>query len=261
MEKVKITLVFLGYKTKLINKKLLKKWKSALFQIVDFQQVNFLPNCQSFIGETLVPEYCDKQLRQIIHTDIKTEITVGIINERIEENCYMRILDKNSGVISVKDVDKIIASVNKGVEDFIFLCLYELITIYRYFDGMLSEEVDMSLHQESRGCLFDLCGDKEDIVYSFDELSICDQCRELLKQRQLPDGFLNHLDKELKRFNTSKYQSIINSVKRSPFKYLIYSVLFAILLNLVSNVLYDLIKSNYNRTTTGDEKAVHEILN
>jgi len=80
-----------------------------------------------------------------------------------------------------------------------------LVVIYQSNNALIPTGYATWAHDDIRTCLFDMNMDKNDIVFSLHKPQLCTQCTARSQRYQLPNGFLETLKNELKKF---KNQSI-----------------------------------------------------
>lgn len=97
-------------------------------------------------------------------------------------------------------------------------------------------------HDETKGCLFDMLGNKWDVVYGATSPIICTECENRLKSHTLPSDFIQVLNKELKKIRKAKYYVITDFIIRHPYLPLLVATASGIIISLISNALYDCLK-------------------
>lgn len=91
-----------------------------------------------------------------------------------------------------------------------------------------------------KGCLFDMCGIKTEVIYSAVSPSLCIECENKLNGR-VQTSIINKVKKELKQIRKDFYHRLLSFLKNHPYYSLIISGLAAIVLNLISNTIFELI--------------------
>ena len=158
---------------------------------------------------------------------------VGFVDTVIEGNYFgKRILDNNVYIISFYEVDKILKAEQINLTNFAITVIYRYITRYIITGKML-------VHDETKGCIFDMCGDKNDVIYFSQKPILCDECLSKLKQYKVSDEYIKVLKKELSKIRKSKYYVISDFIKYHPYISLSIGVLGSLLINIISNLIYD----------------------
>lgn len=55
------------------------------------------------------------------------------------------------------------------------------------------------VHLDTRGCFFDVNGERSDIVYNTEQPIICDECKGKFKHRQVRQDIIEQFEKKLKK--------------------------------------------------------------
>ena len=237
MKKLKIEIIKLGEsKYNPIIKKMQKiSRKSKLFEITEIKKVN-LPDSDDFSWG-----YSDKQLLSLIQkSNTKADIRLGIIDYPIEDNFFGRHLSDTVGVMTFYQTDKIFKEANLDLLNFVLSTIYQAIILFSCNSSILQGE--SPYHNEARGCLFDMCGIKEDIVIKASKPSLCHDCEAMMRKKLLNENFISQLKREFKFIKKPLFYRIFDWVKAHPVLSLVITVLSTIIINLVSNAFFELIK-------------------
>lgn len=232
MRQLKISLVSLGSLKCPVDTAYLAGWSSQLITINHAAVIDHLPNAE---GSDWV--YTDQQLSTLIQADVDADITLGLINARLENNYYMRPLGNKVAVLSLFEMAEIIRLSGFTIEDFILRNIYVATVLY-------AANVDINnaiswIHDDVRGCLFDMNANKPDIVFSMHKPKLCDGCRSKIQSIQINSGFLPNLDKELSRIKKALYFRMSTWVKAHPLCALAITASSAVILNLIASVIFE----------------------
>jgi hypothetical protein len=188
--------------------------------------------------------YSDQELSRIFAPSSRSEITLAIIGAQLELNFYARVLPSSVVVLSLFEIGDILNREHHTIETFILRCIYALILTFIESGRSLSLPRALQLHHdETRGCLYDFNQNKVEIVRSLDKPKLCADCLARLGHAQIDAEFKPTLFRELKRIRKGRYYRILDWAKKNPIKALLLTTLWAILLNLAANLIYDLAKS------------------
>ena len=237
MEPIRIALVTAGDLRHPINFEILEKWKSQIFRITRASVIQHLPDSQ---GPNW--QYTDAQLEKLIVPHGGADITAAIINAPLEDNYYMRRLQKNVGVLSLFQTAEILKAANLTIEHFILRNIYEVCTVWLEQNHSIPNSIYAIAHDSVSGCLFDMNAYKTDIVYSMNPPKLCPQCRARVQSRQVPADFLKHIDHELRKIRKARFYRIADWIKSHPITSLIIAIAGSLLSNIAANLLYDLVK-------------------
>jgi hypothetical protein len=236
MDKINIEIIELGNLKGFIDLKKIMRWKSRIFEIRGIRSIGHLPKPR---GENIYLdcEYSDSEIAEIIGVSSGC-VRIGIINTSFSDNFYVHGIDENTAVISIKIPEEILRNKSIPLENFIIKTIYELLTLFLEFGNAFAVDAYSVPHQDTRGCLFDLNGDLYDIIYNTEKPRICEECISRIKEKNMPDGFLELLTAELKRIRKNSLLRIELFIKAYPFLSLLITVLLTIALNLLSSWLY-----------------------
>jgi len=275
MERVKIDIVQLGESKHDDVYRYIKKIKrisrSRIFQINNIKKIN-LPR-SDFWG------YADETLKSIVKPSDSTDVTICFIDYPLVDNYFVRRFAGNLVVATFYETDEIFARGNIDLKNYVLITLLESATLFlisgenceyhysrhddeydRQFSGFnnntkrnsrhINESsmkeatispnfVDIH-HDETRGCLFDMCGLKEEIIVQARNPKICYECEAKLRRILLPESFLFELKKELRQIKRHFYYRIGDCVKKHPILSLTIAAIATIILNLASSIIFRL---------------------
>lgn len=237
MDRIKIEIVKLGESKHdaTIAKLAAYQTKSKLFEITEIKKVN-LPDSDDFSWG-----YSDQTLLSLISKAKTTaDIQLGIIDYPIEGNFFGRELTDSIGVISFYQTDIIFSRANLDLINFLLLTIYQAVVLYSCNKSIKDGE-NRLYHDESRKCLFDMCGLKENIVLSASDPTICYACEAKMRQSTLNEKFITQLKKELKTIKKPMYYRIIDWIKKHPILSLTITAISSVIINVISSFIYDLI--------------------
>ena len=249
---VNIRIITTGQLASELNITKIITWESVLFKVVDYQQHNL----------NLVPDlpnwgYSDGNLNANLPTtevlDIgamineTVHINVFVLDAPLEYNYYSRILNNDCVVITYYQIREILYKEDIPLENFVLRLLYAYSFIYMAKQGehmAMSDEVRFA--HARKGCLFDMCGIKTEVIYSSVSPSFCRDCEVKLNGR-VQTSVVNKVRKELKHIRKDFYHRALSFLKNHPCYSLIISGLVAIVLNIVSNVIFEMTLIFFNR--------------
>lgn len=231
MKKLKIQIVKLGKQRYNALFEKLQKYKSDIFDIDIYESK--LPNADFGWGYTF------NTLFDILNKSFDKnnyDLCMGFIDYQIEGNLYGKCLDNEHKIFVISFYEGIEILKSENINPFNFM----IGAIYRFLcNSIIGETV---VHDETRGCLFDMLGNKWDIVYGATSPIICTECENKLKSHTIPSDFIQLLNKELKRIRKAKYYIVTDFINRHPYLSLFIATISGIIINIVSNGLYDLLQ-------------------
>lgn len=241
MEKLKIAIITLGNVEQKINLKKIKNWKSKLFEVNSIQKINHIPDSDVDDGY-LDHKYSSAGLNNSVSCPANSDLAVAIMSNRFDDNFYLHRLNDNCVGMSIHGIKEILNSENISVENFIIKQFYELYSLKKLVTNFASDEVYSIVHSATRGCLFDLNGDRFDIIYNTEKPIICDSCKSKFSDKQLEDKTFPTLIKELRRIKKPLISRVESFIRQYPLVSICLSGIFAVALNLIANVIYEYLK-------------------
>lgn len=238
--KYKVALIRLGHAQHMVDFQYIKKWKSRLFSIAGLHCVEHLPNSDIEDGYLDV-KYSVKQLQSLVSCPDDCDYAVAIMPYRLTDNFYMRRIGGKCAVISLYGITEILKEDNISVEHFIIKQLYEICAIRHLMNDISSDDVYQFVHMDTRGCLFDMNGERSDILYNTEQPILCDECKGKFKSKQVELEIISQLEKELKRIKKPILLRLERWVRQYPLLALFISALTAISLNIIANLIWNFI--------------------
>jgi hypothetical protein len=110
------------------------------------------------------------------------------------------------------------------------------------FNDLTDDKVYKFVHDDTRGCLFDLNGDKRDIIYNTEKPIICDECKGKISNYAIPKNFIGDIQKELVKINKPFLEKIEIFIKKYLWFSISLTLIIPVILNLLSNWIWDLFK-------------------
>ena len=239
MNKIKITLNKIGRIDHLVDIQKISKWQSKLFKIESVQCIDHLPNSDISDGY-LDQKFKRETLGKITVCPNGSDIAVAITAYRFTDNFYMHRIGSGKIGISLYGINEILHSENISTENFIIKHLYEICAL-SLIVGIDSDEVYDVVHRDTRGCLFDLNGDKLDILYNTEKPIICDSCKDIFRRKQINQKTIQTLEQELRKIQRPTIVKIERCIKKYPFVSMAVSAIIAISINAVFLLIWRLI--------------------
>lgn len=238
--KYKVALIRLGHTQHLVDFQFIKKWKSKLFSITTIQCIEHLPDGDIADGYLDV-KYSREKLQSLVSCPQDCDYAVAIMPYRFTDNFYMHRINANCVVISLYGIPDILKADNISIEHFIIKQLYEICAIKHLMSDISSDDVYNFVHLDTRGCLFDMNGERSDILYNTEQPIICEECKGKFKSRQVELEVISQFEKELKRIKKPAILLIERWIKRYPLFAMLLSALGAIFLNVIANLICELL--------------------
>lgn len=237
-----VKLIIIGHSDRVVNFDLVKKHKSKFFNFLDIERINNLPSPEKDDGYLDIV-YTKAEIQKVMN-DIQFDgLCVAIMNYQFDDNFYMHRVGTNKVCISIYGLENILNDKKISIENFIIKNIYEIFIFYKIVKNLTdNNEVYEFIHNDTRGCLFDLNGDKRDIIYNTEKPIICDECKGKISKKSIPKNFLEDIQKELSRIDKPFIKKIENFISKYPLFSVLVTFLFSTFINLFSNWLWEIIK-------------------
>lgn len=243
--KIKLKLAILGNVPFEFNIKSISDWESDLFQIdkiIDKYSINHDSDIEDW-------GYSDQNIENNLPDNFNGDIFFSITNVPLKNNYYSRRLSNNRICITFCEMAKLLKNENIPIENLILRLLYSYTLAYLSHNKSLPTSIEFRsfTHDETRGCLFDINGIKEEVIYSTNRPIICSSCIEKLKIHKVPENIIQKSQSEIKKIKKTLYYRVVDFIKEYPILSLILSTIFALILgvlgSLIASFLWEAIKN------------------
>lgn len=241
MRKFKIQLCLLGHQRHLDKIKKLQNYRSKLFHIIECIEIKQLPQSD------LDWAYSDSTICNLLSANnvdnTDADLCLCFIDLPIEDNYFTRDLsqfDSKTVLCSFYQAEEIFAAKNVDlfnyVHGIVLNKLVQIATLHRVDEKYF-------LHDDTRNCLFDMCGIKEDIAIKYSAPNLCTSCISKIESSAVDKNFLLFLNKEFKSFKKMLFYRILDFIKQRPVLAIVMTSIFTIVINVMSSFIYELIKA------------------
>lgn len=242
MIKVTIRIGIIGHLPFVFNRKKIENWRSEIFEVTGVSDYTI----NTPRADTIDWEYSDHVLNSELPQRDGEDIFIGITYVPIENNYYMRRLENNRLIVSFCGIYEDIVGNNIPIENLLLKIMYEASMIFITEKAVPStnnyQRPDF-LHDDTRGCIFDMTGnDKRDVIYSLDRPQLCEACKAKLREKKIPNNKIDKINAELKRIKKDLLYQIYQWVKRKPLLSILITFVVGVVMSLVANFIYDLVK-------------------
>jgi len=171
--------------------------------------------------------YSKNELLDMAETYPIQATTLCFADFPLENNYYRKKLNDNTAVITFFQTREVYKHAGFSIGKFIIRHIYKSAVRHLLNADEQNKIIKITPHYETRGCLYDFCGNKRDVVLSADKIhSLCPECESKLNQAKLPNGFVGLLKRELslvaiKELEGSIYRNIKEYKNMNP-KYQIF---------------------------------------
>ncbi|MBE4080495.1 hypothetical protein [Vibrio parahaemolyticus] len=247
MEKVKIKLLFLGHPRHEINKNMLLGLKSKFFKVVGIESKERLPEARKNDGYLDV-EYSVAEVSSMVGSPKNGDITFAIMNYRYDDGFYLHRLSPSAVCLSISGIDQLLISNGISLENFIIKNIYEVVALRFTLDTVCSDEAYDIVHVDTRGCLFDMNGDKFDVIYNTESPCICNECKSFINGKNIPEGFVADLEKELKNIRKPLLSRVEIFIRKYPLFSIGLTLFSSFLISVLASLFVEYLKLNIKFT-------------
>jgi hypothetical protein len=241
MKKIQIKIILIGHLRHSLNLRKIKQFQSRFFEINEIEKISNLPAPKKDDGFLNI-EYSREEIKSLLDSVNSAKLVIGIINYRFNDNFYMHRTGNNKLCISIADIDSLLLENNISLENFIMKNIFEVIVLKNTLGTITSDDIYNLAHQDTRGCLFDLNGDKYDVIFNTEKPIICDSCKAFINSKSLPQNFIKNIERELKKIKKPIICTIELFIKKYPLFSVLLALLTSIIINIMSNIIWELLK-------------------
>ena len=246
-QKIVVNIVLLGTFTydieKYIRKMRNNRSFSELFLVDGIREVTDIPSPQK------TSHYTPDDLHELLpEPSYPEDILLGIIDEKIDDDinktnfCYP--ISENVALICVYDMMKFLKGHNLSVYGYLLAMIYKFVVL-KQIKCDFRKIIYFNNHTK-KNCLFAKCDNKDDIIPILNRADICDPCRVELDKNQKPTGFYSTIGKKFKRIKKATFYSIKDWIESHPIISLVILGLATIFLNLLSNFIFEILRTFLN---------------
>lgn len=243
MEKVKINIATIGHMPADFNKEKIEAWKSSLFEVVGrIEGYDLTVDADDYDWS-----FTDSAINETLPKSQSGDFTVAIVNVPLELNWYSRRLPDNKVVFTFHQIRDILLYSDIPLENIVYRLLYAYTLLYLRSNNRIpsNEESTKFTHDETRGCLFDMNGDKTDIVYSCHQPILCDDCVNRLRNEKVSKEKIKITQNEIKKIRKPLFYTLTAFIKKHPIYALLLSSIFAIALGVIGSLIANIIWEKY----------------
>jgi hypothetical protein len=235
MKKLTLKIITIGHIPADINIDKIKSYKSDLFEIdKDIDSLALRTNTDT--GDW---GYTDKNISTQLPKIGSEDILVVLVGIPLEDNYYTRRLKNNVVVLSFHETSNYLRFKNIPLENIVLRLLYAYSFVYHRFNGEIPKTEDYSnfTHDETRGCIYDMNGLKDDIVFSCHRPIICSECTERMLKDQISLTTINTAKNELTNIKKQLFYLITEWIKVHPIITVFISSFWALLLSSLGSII------------------------
>lgn len=240
---VKIKLITVGIMPRGFDLDRITSWKSDIFSL-DGNIENYEFRLSSDLAGW---GFSDKNISNLVQTSDEANFTMILVNVPLEENYYSRRISNKCVVCTFYEIRQYLENDNIRITNAVLRALYAYSLLYTEYHQRIpihSENYNFT-HHETRGCLFDMTGNKEEIIESCASPIICSECQERLKLQRVANNTIQTASTEIAKIRKDLYYRVIGFVKAHPLCSLLLSTLFATSLGILSSLIATAINSRY----------------
>lgn len=231
-----------------LDVKRFKKLNSKLFKLIIYKDIVLAPD------KSDLPDWAfsDYSLRHILPTNeclnersgLVCDFTLFVCNLPLQDNHYSRIIDEHRVVVTTYQLDKYLIEDDIPIENLITSLIYTYYFVYKVnsLGFHISDEDELS-HDIDRGCIFDMCGIKENRKRSCIKPYICHSCIEYLTGNGIENNDVIIANKELSKVDRTTFYKIKYFIKKHPNISMVLSFIFAVIAGIMATAIWEGVKS------------------
>jgi len=235
MSKIKYRIILLGHPPHLLNVGKLLKWKSKLFEVLTpIDNFTITEN-----SDGVAWDFSDEVISRQLPNRDSEEILLAITNVPMQENFFARRHPDNKICMTFRTIGDILYAENIPLENAVLRVLYSAALVYRRYGRRIPtmDEITGFAHDETRGCIFDMCGNINDVIFSTNSPHICPSCVEQLKNAHIETNLIESIQSELHKIRKKLYYRILDFIKVHPILALILSLVTGIIIGAVGSII------------------------
>ena len=237
MSKIKIKVAFLGHPLFSIDTKRVRKWKSEYWELVP--SFNTHPISSDSDGNDW--SYSKDNIKEIAPPCDDADVLILITSVCIEDRYIAKVFDKNKVCLTFFKLTKDLDYNNIPHENLLLKQIYSVVIRYMFTDKNLQPNLDSEYflsHDETRQCLFDMCGNRGDVVHSLHKPHICSACSEKLTNRgsRIGKNVIDSINEELKNIKKRRFYIMADWIKLHPILTICLSSLLALFLGMLGSL-------------------------
>jgi len=235
MNKIKIRIIILGHLPADIELTNINEWRSDIFELQGLIE-NYALRSDS---DTEDWGYTDQNISGGIPNRGDEEILFVLMNVPLEDNYYTRRINNNTVVFTFHEISGFLRQQNIPLENVIYRLLYAYSFVYKEHNNKIPQNSEYTnfTHDETRRCIYDMNGLKEDIVFSCVEPIICLECSERLAKNKISQTQISRAKNELRNIKKQLFYRISDWVKRHPVLTVVVSSIWALILSILGSVI------------------------
>jgi hypothetical protein len=191
--------------------------------------------------------YSFKRLFSLFPQQTEYVIQIGITAVPIENNYYGYYEEGTNKIIcTLFEMDEVCERAYTTREKYVSQAILTAILWNQYHNSQPDSDYMDLFHDDTRGCLFDFCGNKLDLVTGLRAKRIDSICRGKLIEGNVSEYLVEDVEEALNRMKTpSFWQSLHEGMKIPLFSFLLGGLIFGLLINVTSS----LILGDFNSST------------
>ena len=167
------------------------------------------------------------------------DLVIYVVGFPLEQNYFSRILSGNRVVVSLVDVQEYLQKDDLPLHNFIISVAYAYSLLYyaKDADELSSADEGRFAHNLDRKCLFDMRAGYGDFAGLCIKPSLCNRCKARLMDSQVSKDIVTCAEKEMRKLNIPMYERLVKYVKQHLILSIVWAVLSALSLNLLSDIV------------------------
>ena len=207
-----------------------------------FDIVQFCPRVETFAfrGGADIEGwgYSDQIINQSVR-NFDADLTLILTNVPLELNWYARRLGNARAVMTYFEMAEILQAEKIPLGNLIHRVVYAYYLMFVQNGNALPDYHERSdlVHTDTRGCIFDMTGLKNEIVHSCVSPILCDDCATNMRRSGVSIESIADVRAALRRVNRGVYKSLHHQLARRPVVTFLIGSLFGALISAFTTFL------------------------
>jgi hypothetical protein len=167
----------------------------------------------------------------------KNTVRVGITTAPIENNFFTKTNGVDAILVSIFQIDEFCEKSGRTKEEYLTHTILCQVLWIQYKARKTSADYGDLFHEATRGCIFDFCYNKADIVVGLRTCQIDPMCKGKLVEANVPESLVSDAELILERLRTPTFLKALQMGLQNPaFSFLLGGLVFGLVVNVLSSL-------------------------
>lgn len=163
---------------------------------------------------------------------------IGITAAPIEDNFFTKYQEPNSILVTLFQTEEFCEESGRTKEEYLAHTILSQLLWAHYKARRPSAKYKDLFHKATRGCLFDSCYNKADIVIGLYACQIDPMCQGKLVEANVPESLVTGVERILNRIKTPSFLKAFQTGLQNPlFSFALGGLVFGLIINVLSSLV------------------------